>query len=277
MPQYFVGTSGWQYPHWRRRFYPKGLVQRRELEYLASQLSSVEVNGSFYSLQRPTSYQRWASQVPEAFVFALKGSRFITHLKQLTDVETPLANFFASGVLALGKKLGPIVWQLPPRMPFKPDLLARFFELLPRTHADAALLARKHDERLNDRACLEAEHRGPILHALEPRHESFNSDACFRLLRDHGIALAMSDGAGAWPLIEEITTDFVYVRLHGSTRLYKSDYSAAELDAWAERLARWGRDAYVYFDNDRAAYAAFNAVGLSQRLGIASPQTIRAA
>src|ERR1051325_10341457 len=102
MPQYFVGTSGWQYSHWRGRFYPKGLVQRRELEYLASQLNSVEVNGSFYSLQRPSSYQRWASQVPGDFDFALKGSRFITHLKQLHDVETPLANFFASGVLALG-------------------------------------------------------------------------------------------------------------------------------------------------------------------------------
>src|SRR5215217_6744178 len=111
-PSYYVGTSGWEYKHWRGRFYPPGWVQKRELEYLASRLSSVEVNGTFYSLQRPSSFQRWAERVPEGFVFALKGSRFITHLKQLVDVEIPLANFFASGLLALGEHLGPIVWQL---------------------------------------------------------------------------------------------------------------------------------------------------------------------
>ncbi len=110
-----VGISGWRYAGWRGDFYPAGLPQRRELEYAAAWLTSIEINGSFYSLQRPDSYRRWRAETPDGFVFAVKGGRFITHLKRLQDVETPLANFFASGVLALGPSLGPVLWQLPER------------------------------------------------------------------------------------------------------------------------------------------------------------------
>ena len=133
-----VGISGWRYAPWRGDFYPADLPQRRELEYAASQLTSIEINGSFYSLQRPSSYAKWRSEVPDDFVFAVKGGRFITHMKRLRDIEAPLANFFASGVLALDQTLGPILWQLPANFPYDEQVLADFFALLPRTTTEAA-------------------------------------------------------------------------------------------------------------------------------------------
>src|SRR5919107_1922375 len=135
-----VGISGWRYAGWRGDFYPTGLAQRRELEYAAQRMTSIEINGSFYSLQRPSSYASWREQTPEGFVFAVKGGRFISHLKRLVDVETPLANFFASGVLALGPKLGPVLWQLPENLPYDAERLADFFDLLPRTTTAAGVL-----------------------------------------------------------------------------------------------------------------------------------------
>src|SRR6188472_9488 len=150
MARAFVGVSGWQYPRWRGDFYPKGLPQRLELTYAAERMTSIEVNGSFYSLQRPSSYAAWRAAVPADVVLAVKGGRFITHLKSLRDVETPLANFFASGVLALGAQLGPVLWQLPERLAFDRERLARFFELLPRSTRDAARLAAGHDDKIAD-------------------------------------------------------------------------------------------------------------------------------
>lgn len=152
-----VGTSGWRYPRWRGDFYPKGLVQRRELEYIGRRFSTVELNGSFYSLQRPERYQRWRASVPDGFVFAVKGSRYITHMLRMRGVETALANFFASGVLALGPVLGPVLWQLPEREEFDPNAVDAFLALLPRSTGAALELARKHDERLTGRAWLEIE------------------------------------------------------------------------------------------------------------------------
>jgi uncharacterized protein YecE (DUF72 family) len=147
-----IGISGWRYPAWRGKFYPKGLPQRSELEFAASRFNSVEINGSFYSLQLPLSYQRWYSATPDDFVFAVKGGRFITHMKKLREVETPLANFFASGVLALREKLGPILWQLPPNLGYNNDRLEGFFNLLPRNTREASKLAKKHDDNLKKRA-----------------------------------------------------------------------------------------------------------------------------
>ena len=141
-----VGISGWRYPSWRGDFYPRGLPQRRELEYVARQLTSVELNGSFYSLQRPESYRRWRAEVPDGFVFAVKGGRFVTHYKRLRGVETPLANFFASGVLELGPALGPVLWQLPERLAFDAERLGAFLDLLPH-HRCRRALAGKHDGR----------------------------------------------------------------------------------------------------------------------------------
>lgn len=264
-----VGTSGWRYPPWRRTFYPEGLPQRRELEHLSRRVDSIEVNGSFYSLQRPESYRSWAAETPEDFLFSVKGPRFVTHLKQLRDVGTPVANFFASGVLALGPKLGPVLWQLPPRMRFDPDRTAAFLDLLPRTTAEAVRTAEGHDERLEGRAHLATDADRPLRHAVEPRHESFRDPRFTALLRAHDVALVLADSAGTWPVFDELTTDFAYVRLHGQDELYAGGYTPDALDAWAARIRRWrddGLDAVVYFDNDAKVHAPYDAIALAERL-----------
>jgi uncharacterized protein YecE (DUF72 family) len=148
-----VGISGWTYPGWRGDFYPAGLPHRAELGYAAERLTSIEINGSFYSLQRPSSYARWREESPEGFVFAVKGGRFITHMKRLRDVDAPLANFYASGVLALRDRTGPFLWQLPPTLGFDADLLDDFLGRLPRTSDEAATLAQRHDGRLEGDGC----------------------------------------------------------------------------------------------------------------------------
>lgn len=271
----WIGTSGWRYPPWRGVFYPEGLAQRRELEYLSRQVSSAEVNGSFYSLQRPEYYRRWHEETPEDFVFAVKGGRFITHMKRLRGIEAPLANFFASGVLALADKLGPFLWQLPPTLPFDADLLAGFFAQLPRDTTAAAALAGKHDERLDGRALTEARTHRKLRHALEVRHPTFTDKALPGLLREHDIALVAADAAAEWPYLEHVTSDFVYVRLHGDTELYASGYTDEALDGWAAKIRRWagrGLDVYAYFDNDMKVRAPADAIGLMARLaGARSP------
>ena len=274
MSRCWVGVSGWRYPRWRGDFYPTGLRQRDELTYTSERMPSVEINGSFYSLQRPTSYASWAAATPADFVFAVKGGRFITHLKQLHDVDAPLANFFASGVLALGRKLGPVLWQLPARMPLSPERLDRFFTLLPRTHAEAAALAAQHDGKLaEDRVLtdLAADVRPdtPIRHALEPRHPSFETAEARAILAEHGICMVVADSAGVWPTMPDATSNLRYVRLHGETELYASGYTDASLDRWAEQCRGWladGHDTYVYFDNDAKGHAPFDAVRLLDRL-----------
>ncbi|MDQ2751210.1 MAG: DUF72 domain-containing protein [Actinomycetota bacterium] len=264
-----VGISGWTYPPWRTVFYPKGLPHRAELGYAASQLSSIEINGSFYSLQLPSSYRTWHDQTPEDFVFSVKGGRFITHMKKLRDPEVPLANFFASGVLALRAKLGPILWQLPPSLGFDADRLAAFFARLPRSTGEAAWLARHHDDRLKDRALIDTDEDRPMRHSLEVRHNSYLTPAFTDLLREHHIAVVVADTAGKWPLIREVTADFVYVRLHGDQELYTSGYSDEALDSWATLIRTWtadGRAGYVYFDNDAKVHAPFDARALADRL-----------
>lgn len=282
-----IGISGWRYAPWRGVFYPKGLVQRRELAYAAEHLGTIEVNGSFYALQRPESYQAWRAEVAPDFVFSVKGGRFVTHLKKLADVEVPLANFFASGVLALGPALGPVLWQLPPTLGYDAGRLARFFDLLPRTTAQAAELASRHDERLDDRAWTTTDADRPLRHVLEVRHASFATPELPALLREHGIGLVVADTAGRWPHLEDVTTDVVYVRLHGDAELYVSGYDDPALDRWADRVRAWaaggeppdahrlgppadpapdGRDVFVYFDNDTKVRAPFDAMALADRL-----------
>jgi uncharacterized protein YecE (DUF72 family) len=265
-----VGVSGWRYPSWRGDFYPTGLVQRRELEYVASKMSSVELNGSFYSLQRPSTYERIVASTPDDFPVAVKGSRYITHMLQLAGVETALANFLASGVLALGGQLGPLLWQLPARTAYDEERLDAFFELLPRSTGAAAELAARHDDKLaDDRVLTECAVDRPIRHVLEARHRSFGDRAALDLLEKHEIALAASDSPGTWPYLEERTAGLMYVRLHGHTELYASGYSSSSLDRWAEKATGWcaeGLDVYVYFDNDARGRAPHDAVGLLERL-----------
>ncbi|HEX6919854.1 MAG TPA: DUF72 domain-containing protein [Actinomycetes bacterium] len=265
-----IGISGWRYAGWRGSFYPRGLPQRRELEYVSSLMDTVEINGSFYSLQRPERYEEWRRQTPDDFVFAVKGGRFITHMKKLRGVETPLANFFASGVLALGAKLGPVLWQLPPNLGFDAERLEEFFDLLPRTTAEAASLAERHDERLEGRALTVADADRPLRHAVEVRHPSYQCAQLVDLLRRRDVGLVVADTAGKWPLMEDVTSDFVYVRLHGAEELYVSGYTDEALDRWADKVRVWGRcgDVFVYFDNDVKVRAPVDAIALADRLGV---------
>ncbi|MDV3206975.1 DUF72 domain-containing protein [Rhodococcus ruber] len=266
-----IGISGWRYAEWRGDFYPAGLVQRRELEYAAERFGSIEINGTFYALQRPSSFLRWRDETPDGFVFAVKGGRYVTHMKRLVDVDDALANFFASGVLALGPKLGPVLWQLPPSLAFEPELIAGFVERLPASTTEAAALAARHTEKVpGERAWTETEADRPLRYALEVRHPSFTDPAAAALLARLGVALVVADTAGRFPFLTEATADFVYVRLHGDTELYASGYAPETLDEWAARIRGWrseGRDVYVYFDNDIKGYAPWDALELQRRVG----------
>jgi uncharacterized protein YecE (DUF72 family) len=270
VPQTRIGISGWTYPPWRRVFYPDGLPHRRELEFASRQVGSIEINGTFYALQRPDSFRAWAEATPDRFVFSVKGGRFITHLKKLRDVDTALANFFASGVLALGPKLGPLLWQLPPNFGYDAERVEAFLTLLPHTTTAAAELAARHDERVDDRAWVTTDADRPVRHAIEVRHASYETPSFLALLRTHGVAAVTADTAGKWPMIEEQTAGFSYVRLHGAEELYTSGYSDEGLDTWAAKVRAWGqdRDVFVYFDNDVKVHAPFDAMGLMRRLGL---------
>ena len=280
-----IGLSGWSYKSWAERFYPPGLPAKRQLEHVATVFDTVEVNGSFYSLLSPKTYRSWYQQTPPGFVFAVKGSRFITHNKKMADVEIPLANFFASGVLALEDKLGPFLWQLPASTRFDRKRLTSFLDLLPRTSEEAARLARAHDERVKDPLTRTGANRR-LRHALEVRHESFFEEEAVRVVRDAGVALVVSD-SGSWRRIEETTAGFVYVRLHGRPQTYASRYSDEALDEEARKIQAWLRgqdppgalrstrlapprrktfDVYVYFDNDALAHAPGDALRLRERV-----------
>ncbi len=267
-----VGTSGWLYPRWRGDFYPKGLRQADELAHLARRLNTVEVNGTFYSLTRPATCTTWRRATPPDFVFAIKGSRYITHMLKLANFEPALANFFASGILRLGGQLGPILWQLPPQLPFDEDRARRFFEALPRDLAGAGRWARRHDRRTTGRAALRAPdgHQAPLRHAVEIRHPSWLEDRALVTLRALDLALVAADTAGRHPGSRVRTAGFAYARLHGSTSLYASRYAEHELDAWSTVIQGWARagdDVYVYFDNDALGHAPHDAVRLAARVG----------
>ena len=205
--------------------------------------------------------------MPTDFEFAVKGGRYITHMKQLNDVETPLANFFASGVLALGERLGTFLWQLPSRTRLNIERLAAFLALLPRSTVEAAELAERHDDKVREvLTCADVVR--PLHHALEVRHESFRVPEVLELLRRHDVALVMSHSAGTFPYFEQLTSDLVYIRLHGRDKLYYGSYRDGELDEWASKIRHWSRDhdVRVYFDNDTDSVAPFDAQRLLERL-----------
>jgi uncharacterized protein YecE (DUF72 family) len=281
-----IGISGWNYPPWRGVFYPAKLAHKKELAYAASQFRSIEINGTFYSLQRPEYFAEWDRATPEDFVFAVKGSRYITHMLRLLEVRPALANFFASGVLRLGRKMGPVLWQFPPNFKFEPVRLENFFRLLPRDTESAVRLARRHDKRVSGRAWMRTDVNRRIRHGIEIRHQSFVTPEFIELLREHDVALVCADTV-EWPRLMDLTSDFVYCRLHGSEELYASGYDGGALDQWAARVAAWARgeepadaervihangpdlpkrDVYVYFDNDMKVRAPFDAKGLIERV-----------
>jgi uncharacterized protein YecE (DUF72 family) len=288
-----IGVSGWRYAGWRGVFYPDDLAQRRELEYASRAFPVLELNGTFYSLQRPEHYDEWHAQTPPDFVFTVKGGRYVTHVRRLRDAQTPLANFFASGMFRLREKLGPFLWQLPPNFRWTPEHAERleaFLALLPRDLEAARALARRRQGWMTGRTALAIEPNRPLRHALEVRHESFADRAFVALLRRHGVALVVSDGAGKWPTFEDVTADFVYIRLHGVGELYSGRYADDALADWARRIRAWSaggevadarragdrgparrgaRDVYCFFDNDTKAAAPGDARRLMQRLGLA--------
>lgn len=283
-----IGISGWRYQPWRGVFYPKDLVQRDELHYASRHFPTVELNGSFYSLQRPESYARWREATPHGFVFAVKAPRFITHVRRLRDIDAPLANFFASGVFELRGKFGPVLWQFPASFKYDHDLFARFFERLPRDTEAALKLARRRDFRMKGRARLAIDRNRRLRHAVEIRNSGFLDPSFIALLREHDIALVVADTAGKWPYVEEVTAGFMYLRLHGDTQLYTSGYTEPALDRWAARIRAWhagsqpqdaarvpgasaptrrkSRDVYCYFDNDAKVRAPFDAMRLIEKL-----------
>jgi uncharacterized protein YecE (DUF72 family) len=264
-----IGISGWLYPPWRGAFYPKGLRQADELRYAAEHLTSIEINSSFYGLQRPASWVRWRDSTPEGFVFAVKGPRLITHLRRLREARLPLANFLASGMLALGEKLGPILWQLPANLAYDADQVERFLELLPRTTGEALESAREREDTMEGRDHLQIDTDRPLRHAVEPRSYSFDVPGFRAQLERHGVATVLGDNEGRWPRLDWATADFAYARLHGDEVLYASGYDDDALDRWAgwtrAHLAA-GRDAYVYFDNDAKVRAPFDAMALIERM-----------
>jgi uncharacterized protein YecE (DUF72 family) len=294
-----IGISGWRYKPWRGTFYPASLPQRAELRYASSVLPAIEINGSFYSLQRPQSFAKWYEETPADFVFAVKGGRYISHMRRLKEVEKPLANFFASGIFNLREKLGPILWQFPPNFRYDRSRMRDFFELLPKDTASAAALARKRDPFMKGRTRLAIDENRALRYAVEIRHESFNDESFIELLHEYNVASVVAETARLWPLLEDITADFVYMRLHGDKEIYRSGYSAKSLDRWAERIAAWHRgaeppdakkaapklrpalkprDVFCFFDNtDVKLRAPYDAQTLAKKLKIprAAPALIQ--
>jgi uncharacterized protein YecE (DUF72 family) len=290
MGHIYIGISGWRYAPWRGVFYPKELPQHRELEYASRQVRTIEINGSFYSLQRPESYAAWYAATPPGFVFAVKGNRFLTHILRLRDIDGPVANVLASGVFELHEKLGPFLWQFPPNFKFEPERMEHFLSLLPHD-TDAALeLARHYEPRMEGRVSLDVDKMRKLRHAIEIRHESFVDERFIALLRKYKVAMVVADTAGKWPDYEDVTADFMYLRLHGDKELYASGYSDEALERWAERIRAWvsggqpadarlispkppprrtSRDLFCYFDNDIKVHAPFDAQRLMAKLGLA--------
>jgi len=284
-----IGISGWRYAPWRKVFYPPDLTQKRELEFASRVLPTIEINGSFYGLQRPASYLAWYDQTPDNFVFSVKANRYVTHVLRLENVENAMANFFASGLFHLKGKLGPILWQFPPSLRFEPERFERFLALLPHDTEAAVEFAALHRQGSDDRVYLGTDRKRPLRHAIEIRHKSFETPAFVDMLLRYKAALVIADTAGKWPYREDVTADFIYMRLHGAEELYASGYTEEALDRWARRIEAWSqgrqpedaqliadhrapprrktRDVYCYFDNDIKVRAPFDARKLLGRLG----------
>ncbi len=289
MGKVYIGISGWRYEPWRGVFYPEDLTQDRELEFASHNLPSIEINGSFYSLQRPENYAAWYEATPKGFVFSCKGNRFITHVKRLKDIDGPLANVLASGVFNLREKLGPFLWQFPPNFKFDPERMEHFLSLLPHDTSEGLALAQRHESRMAGKVALEVDKQRKLRHAVEIRNESFIDEAFIALLRKYKVAVVVADTAGKWPYIEDVTADFMYLRLHGDKALYASGYTEEALDRWAARIGAWrdgrqpedaalvsaksapkraSRDVFCYFDNDVKVRAPFDAHRLIEKLGL---------
>lgn len=247
-----IGISGWRYKGWKGTFYPPYLPGKSELAYASRHVNSIEINGSFYRLQKPNYYKSWYQQTPPDFKFSVKAHRYITHIKMLNDIEDPLSNFFNSGILHLKEKLGPILWQFPPRMKFNFAKFKNFLSLLP---IDFTEVDPKASSQL-------------LRYVVEVRNESFMNEDFFDLLNKYNVAFVFSDSGGKWPYAEIATSDIIYARLHGAEELYNSEYDEKTLKAWESKIRYWfpTHDIYIYFDNDAKVMAPFDAMKLASRL-----------
>jgi len=282
MASIFIGMAGWSYEGWRGSFYPESLKQKDELAHASRRVQSIEINGTFYSLFRPAIYLGWYEQTPADFNFSLKGPKYITHERRLKDFQTPLNNFLASGILALREKLGCILWQFPPTMPFTVERFEPFLAALPHDMAAAAQLGLGHSDWLEGRTFLEVTDNHRLRHAVEGRHPSFRDPAFVELARKYGIAIVVGDTAGRWPLIEDVTTDFLYLRLHADETQYPNGYTKKSMEYWGRRVQTWSqglqpddaavvvpgppapmpRTIFTYFDNDVKETAPLNALSM---------------
>ena len=278
----YVGTSGWKKPHWRGGFYPKGLVQRRELEFASRRFTSLEVNSTFHGLQRATSFTTWRDETPAGFVFAVKGLEAVTRVPGSPNARRNLSEFFASGVLQLGEKLGPMLWQLPSEPPFDAARTGRFLEQLPRTFGEARALAAEADPAFtkakasasqNDNASENAHDDRPLRHAIEARNASYLNTAFTDLLSAAGVAVVFTNAPDA-PGFRAVTADFVYVRLSSGDDHFADGYDDATLREWADRILAWTtgappRDVFAYFKNPAGVlpHTPHNAVRLLRMLG----------
>lgn len=232
-----IGTSGWNYNHWHENFYPSDQPKSKWLEYYCQYFNTVEVNATFYRLPKAETFEKWHKRTPANFLWAVKASRYLTHIRRLKEPKEPLDRFYQA-TKHLREKLGPLLFQLPPNMHFDEELLCEFCQALEPTQR----------------------------HTLEVRHASWIDDRLFSMLQRYHIAFCISDTAGRFPYHEAVTADFIYIRLHGSKQLYASDYSEEELQTWSDKIRKWNKDTYVYFDNDFNGYAPKNAKYLLELL-----------
>jgi len=238
-PQYYIGCSGWHYDHWRGLYYPQGLPKSEWLQFYAKEFATVELNNSFYHLPSEKAFTAWREFSPEDFVFAVKVSRYITHIKRLRNLDLAVENFLSRACF-LKNKLGPLLYQLPPNMKRNDEILENFLSSLPQKYQ----------------------------HVFEFRHESWINDSVFHILQQYDAGLCVFDMPGfSCPLV--VTSDFAYIRFHGSPGLYSSCYSDKELSRWAQSIAQLGQNLkaiYIYFNNDAEAFAIGNAITLRKLL-----------
>jgi uncharacterized protein YecE (DUF72 family) len=226
-----IGTSGWQYSHWKGIFYPEGIKNADWLSFYASHFDTLEINATFYRDVKPSTYEKWHNAVPDEFLFSIKMSKFVTHIKRL-KVDSRSVSRFTEGVRNMREKLGVVLIQLPPGLRFDEQLVRDFLGLLSKEHR----------------------------YTVEARNKTFIDDKFFSLLEENKMAWCIADSAGRFPYYEVVTAPFVYMRLHGSQKLYASEYSDEELKVWRDKILRWNKDAFVYFDNDFYGYAVKNAL-----------------
>lgn len=279
-----IGMSGWTYPPWRGTFYPEGLLQKKELEYASKQVTSIEINGTFYSMQKPESFITWHKQTPADFKFAIKAPRYITHVRRLKEIDSGLANLFATGILRLEHKLGVILWQFPPFVELKDSRFEDFFGKIPRTAFQAAEIAKNFSPKIKDIVDFKVTKDFPIHHVFEFRNYTFFKPDFIQIMKKNNVGLVIADSAEKGIYSEDLTSDVVYLRMHGLGKKYAKGYSKKDITALAEKVKCWSqgkacdgpkllsetelkpRSVYVYFDNDAKEYAPSNAQELMKLL-----------